>query len=317
MTMPHPLPDTVEHWPIDRLILCVRNARTHSDEQVARIAASIRELGWTNPVLVDGDNGVIAGHGRILAARKLGLDTVPVIELAHLTPVQRRNGMKDVICADCGAEFNARKDTSPTVCKRCASIRGGRAMKGAQRAERKPCPVCGTPILLSRDYTYCSVRCRTSAKRLDRTCKHCGQIFTVLMSAISGKTNASAHFCSRQCYEAWLCHGDRTSGRGSRWRAIRHEALRRQPYCALCGRLHGLQVHHIVPFRLTHDNNADNLIALCPRHHKLTEYLTVNAENTGVSHEDIKLVMSNMLGEHRMATAFKIKMAMRMPHAAR
>ena len=80
----------VEYRPLDSLVGYVRNARTHSDEQVAEIAGSIREFGWTNPILVDGDNGVIAGHGRILAARKLGLAEVPVIELAHLTPVQKQ-----------------------------------------------------------------------------------------------------------------------------------------------------------------------------------------------------------------------------------
>ncbi len=72
------------------LIPYARNARTHSEDQVAQIAASIREFGFTNPVLTDGENGIIAGHGRVLAARKLGLAEVPVIELAHLTPAQRR-----------------------------------------------------------------------------------------------------------------------------------------------------------------------------------------------------------------------------------
>jgi ParB-like chromosome segregation protein Spo0J len=67
-----------------------RNARTHSEAQVAQIAGSIREFGFTNPVLVDGDNGIIAGHGRVLAARKLNIVEVPWIELAHLTPAQRR-----------------------------------------------------------------------------------------------------------------------------------------------------------------------------------------------------------------------------------
>ena len=69
---------------VSELIPYARNSRTHSDAQVAQIAASIREFGWTNPVLVDGSNGIIAGHGRVLAARKLGLEQVPVIELAHL-----------------------------------------------------------------------------------------------------------------------------------------------------------------------------------------------------------------------------------------
>jgi hypothetical protein len=81
---------TLEYRSIDKSIGYARNARTHSDEQVAEIAASIREFGWTNPILVDGDNGVIAGHGRILAARKLGIDKVPVIELAHMTPIQKQ-----------------------------------------------------------------------------------------------------------------------------------------------------------------------------------------------------------------------------------
>src|ERR1700690_1761170 len=76
--------------PIASLIPYARNARTHSDAQVAQIAASIREFGFTNPILVDGERGVIAGHGRLLAARKLGLTEVPTIELSHLTPAQRR-----------------------------------------------------------------------------------------------------------------------------------------------------------------------------------------------------------------------------------
>lgn len=80
----------IEYRAIDELIPFVNNARTHSDSQVAQLAASIREFGWTNPVLIDGANGVIAGHGRLQAARKLGMDRVPVIELGHLSPVQKR-----------------------------------------------------------------------------------------------------------------------------------------------------------------------------------------------------------------------------------
>jgi DNA modification methylase len=72
------------------LVPYARNARTHSDAQVAQLAASIREFGFTNPILVDGERGIIAGHGRLLAARKLGLAEVPVIELSHLSPAQRR-----------------------------------------------------------------------------------------------------------------------------------------------------------------------------------------------------------------------------------
>ena len=83
-------PLNVEYRKVDALIPFARNPRTHSEEQVAKIAASIAEFGWTNPVLVDGVSGVIAGHGRLAAARKLGLMEVPVIELGHLSPTQKR-----------------------------------------------------------------------------------------------------------------------------------------------------------------------------------------------------------------------------------
>ncbi len=84
------LPGKLEHWPIEKLRPYQRNPRTHSAEQVAKIAASIVEFGWTNPVLVDGEGGIIAGHGRLLAARELGMETVPVIEIPYLTEAQKR-----------------------------------------------------------------------------------------------------------------------------------------------------------------------------------------------------------------------------------
>ena len=72
------------------LIPYARNSRTHSDAQVTKIAASIKEFGFLNPVIVDGQNGIIAGHGRVMAAKKLGLEEVPVIEASHLSEAQRR-----------------------------------------------------------------------------------------------------------------------------------------------------------------------------------------------------------------------------------
>jgi site-specific DNA-methyltransferase (adenine-specific) len=80
-----------------------RNARTHSDEQVAQIAASIKEFGWTNPILIDGDKGIIAGHGRLKAAMRLGLEEIPAIELSHLTEIQK----KALIIADNKLALNA------------------------------------------------------------------------------------------------------------------------------------------------------------------------------------------------------------------
>lgn len=80
----------IQYKPIQDLIPYARNSRTHNDAQVAQIAASIKEFGWTNPVLLDGTNGIIAGHGRVMAAQKLGETEVPTIELSHMDENQKR-----------------------------------------------------------------------------------------------------------------------------------------------------------------------------------------------------------------------------------
>lgn len=96
----------IKHISVTKLIPYASNSRTHSNEQVAQIAASIKEFGFTNPVLIDGDNGIIAGHGRVMAAKLLGLDKVPTIELSHLTKAQR----KAYIIADNKLAMNAAWD---------------------------------------------------------------------------------------------------------------------------------------------------------------------------------------------------------------
>jgi ParB family transcriptional regulator, chromosome partitioning protein len=80
----------IEQIAIDKLVPYARNSRTHDDAQVAQIAASIREFGFTNPVMIAADDTIIAGHGRVMAARKLGLKEVPCLRLSHLTETQRR-----------------------------------------------------------------------------------------------------------------------------------------------------------------------------------------------------------------------------------
>src|SRR3989337_2032696 len=82
--------ESIELVDIEALVPYARNSRMHSDAQVEQVAASIKEFGFTNPVLIDGDGGIIGGHGRVLAARKLGMVEVPCIRLGHLTEAQRR-----------------------------------------------------------------------------------------------------------------------------------------------------------------------------------------------------------------------------------
>lgn len=84
------IPSRIELWPIDKPVPYSRNARVHSEADVAELAEQIRRRGWTNPILVDEKGGVIAGHKRIMAARVLGLKSVPVIVLAHLSEAEKR-----------------------------------------------------------------------------------------------------------------------------------------------------------------------------------------------------------------------------------
>src|SRR5262245_23119031 len=82
--------DRIEMWPLSRLVPYDKNPRTHSEEQISQICSSIGQFGFTNPVIVDSDDGILAGHGRFKAALRLGLKEIPVVPLDHLTPEQRK-----------------------------------------------------------------------------------------------------------------------------------------------------------------------------------------------------------------------------------
>ena len=98
----------IEYRSVNDLIPYVNNSRTHSDDQVQQVASSIKEFGFTNPILIDEDGGIIAGHGRLMAAKKLGLDDVPTIELAGLTEAQK----KAYVIADNKLSLNSGWDES-------------------------------------------------------------------------------------------------------------------------------------------------------------------------------------------------------------
>src|SRR5437016_10044492 len=99
----------LESWPVDRLIPSARNARTHSPAQVAEIAGSIRAFGFSNPILVSPDGDIIAGHGRLAAARQLSLSEVPVIVLSGLNDLHKRQ----LLLADNRIALNASWDIEP------------------------------------------------------------------------------------------------------------------------------------------------------------------------------------------------------------
>jgi DNA modification methylase len=102
------LPATIEHWPVERLVPYEHNARTHSSAQIEQIARSMVEFGFTNPILVDGKSGILAGHARLCAARSLNFEKVPVIVLDHFTDIQKRA----YILADNQLALNAGWDDS-------------------------------------------------------------------------------------------------------------------------------------------------------------------------------------------------------------
>ena len=103
----------LELWPVDRLVPSPRNARTHNPAQVAEIAGSIRAFGFTNPILIGEDGDIIAGHGRLAAARQLGLVEVPIILLRGLTALQRRQ----LMLADNRITLNAGWDLEMLGCE--------------------------------------------------------------------------------------------------------------------------------------------------------------------------------------------------------
>ena len=80
----------IEQVPIEKLIEYANNAKLHSDDQISKIASSIKEFGFNNPMLIDADNGIVAGHGRLLAAKKLEMKYVPCIRLSHLSEAQKK-----------------------------------------------------------------------------------------------------------------------------------------------------------------------------------------------------------------------------------
>src|SRR2546426_11400167 len=108
---------TIELWPVEKLIPYDRNARTHSDEQIEQIARSIKEFGFTNPILVDTGAGILAGHARLRGALRATLPQVPVIVLDHLSEVQKRA----YVLADNKLALNAGSDDE-LLAKELASL---------------------------------------------------------------------------------------------------------------------------------------------------------------------------------------------------
>lgn len=208
------------------------------------------------------------------------------------------------ICPDCGKLRDIREDNPAARCKPCAN----------KRMEIKVdlnCTTCDKTARMSpsrvRTPYFCTQECRWQYMRALRTCKKCGGFFRKAWNTVSGKTNSSANFCSKECYTGFLVKPDRITGRGSRWKLIAKAIRKKHPFCALCGTTRVLDIHHIVPFRLTQDNEDDNLIPLCKKCHKQVEIQTVSLEESAISPCDIKTLMSNLLRPRQLSTLLRLK----------
>lgn len=214
-------------------------------------------------------------------------------------------------CPDCGKVDEVRADNAAPRCRRCASrpmLEMGRERKSAGR-NRETCQHCRAdfPAPASSRQKFCSRACRVAAQSVERTCATCGTAFRIARSILSGRSNSSGRFCSRTCYERHLCRTPRIRGRGSRWAAVRREALRLTPFCACCGRSRHLQVHHIIPFRLTRDNSRTNLIPLCRACHKRVEAVFHDVEVAAPPIPITKLVLFCGIHATRTVTLHKLK----------
>lgn len=214
-------------------------------------------------------------------------------------------------CQECGNVEEVRADNPALRCRLCSgrpTLEEGRFGRAARR-NWETCLHCKRRFAAppSNNQKYCSRACRADATSVERTCATCGSAFRIPRSILSGCSNSSGRFCSRPCYERYLCRTPRIRGRGSRWKAIRREALRRTPFCAACGARRHLQVHHIIPFRLTRDNSQTNLIPLCRACHKRVEALFQDIEAVDPPIPITKLVLFCSIHARRAVTLHTLK----------
>lgn len=224
---------------------------------------------------------------------------------------ERKRGTRVRSCIECGKIEQVRADNAAQRCRSCSSRASAAERFG--RPTVKPnyetCQHCRCSFVSSPSnrQKYCSLGCLRAAKSVERTCATCGGSFRIARSVLSDRTNSSGRFCSRSCYERHLCRTPRIRGRGSRWKTIRKAALRQTPFCAFCGRTRHLQVHHIIPFRLTRDNTPTNLIPLCRACHKRVESVFHDVEAVDPPLPVTKLVLFCSIHARRTVTLHLLK----------
>ena len=169
------------------------------------------------------------------------------------------------------------------------------------------CDQCGKsfkriPSIAKANKTnFCSRKCKHEFSQIKRACKYCDKEFIAPKSATSGKTNKAANFCSRPCYNSWLAEVRPKRTRPHKSVVARKQKIKNNPYCYQCGSEKRLEVHHIIPHRMTQDDSDDNLVVLCLGCHRRIEYITNDIVRKDI-YDDVAsyLVMASGLLERKM-----------------
>lgn len=230
----------------------------------------------------------------------------------------RKRGSKLRVCLDCGKSEQVRQDNHGLRCRACAPKAAARTnmASGAYSRLRPPtkkarpegrvtltCGGCSGLFtrfasgVAKSGVSYCSPACFSASKSVTRVCKHCCGSFVTQVGRLSGKTNSSANFCSRDCYWASMRKPVKAGKlAGGIWQRLSESVRVQTPFCGCCGKVRGrLETHHILPRRLGGSDDRSNLIPLCPSCHKRVESLTRAMARDGLSAETIRFYMTARL----------------------
>lgn len=180
----------------------------------------------------------------------------------------KRSGKVDLICAQCGKTFQ----------RFAGNVRG--------------------------KINFCDIKCMREYEKTkweSRICKQCGAKFKVYRSALNS-SNATGNYCSRACYEQSMCKDGTTKRKGD-FARVKREHFNGKQFCAICGTTKQIHIHHIIPYRMTHDNSVDNLVPLCASHHKKFENATLPFLNI-VKDFDMAKTMLNIMIRTRQQDTF-------------
>ncbi|MDB5413215.1 MAG: endonuclease [Rubritepida sp.] len=224
----------------------------------------------------------------------------------------RKPWTRERTCRKCGRVESVRKDNPADQCQPCAASANGSLAKGVTRVGREVVPCGGCSVQITRLVTqkrrqFCSPACKHLAMSVERKCLECDHIFRKPRSVVDGASNSSGNFCQRPCYVRWLCRTDHEPTRGHGWKHSRALAISRSPFCAVCGTRKRLQVHHIIPYRLTHDNSQENLVPLCVKHHRFVETIFVGLERLfGPDFGTLQLLLRLQIRERQLVTRARL-----------